>query len=107
MAHAICRHCCGSDAKRTKSNLFGKHASLGDSSRAAVRAIHRRGTMMTDDRMERVWERTRELRPVVEAHCGEGDVLRHLPEPIAEAFLKANVYRLLVPEELGGEGVDP
>jgi alkylation response protein AidB-like acyl-CoA dehydrogenase len=62
---------------------------------------------MTDDRIERVWERTRDLRPIIEAHRGEGDVLRHLPDPIADAFLKANVYRLLVPVELGGEGVDP
>jgi indole-3-acetate monooxygenase len=57
--------------------------------------------------LQRVWERTRALRPIIEAHRGEGDILRRLPDPIARAFLEANVYRLLVPEELGGEGVDP
>ncbi len=54
-----------------------------------------------------MWERTRKLRPIIEAHRGEGEMLRRLPDAIADAFLKANVYRLLVPEELGGEGVDP
>jgi len=60
-----------------------------------------------DARIERVWARTRELRPIIEAHRGEGDRLRRLPDAIAQAFLEANIYRLLVPEEFGGEGVDP
>lgn len=60
-----------------------------------------------DDKIERVWARVRELRPLIEAYRGEGDLLRRLPDPIAQAFVKANVYRLLVPEELGGDGIDP
>jgi len=60
-----------------------------------------------DDRIERVWARTRELRPIIEAHRGEGDQLRRLPDAVARAFVDANVYRLLVPPELGGEGIDP
>jgi alkylation response protein AidB-like acyl-CoA dehydrogenase len=60
-----------------------------------------------DDKIERVWARTRALRPIIEAHCGEADLLRRLPDPIARAFVEANVYRLLVPEEFGGEGIDP
>lgn len=60
-----------------------------------------------DARIERAWVRTRELRPLIEAHRGEGEFLRHLPDAIGRAFLDANVYRLLVPEELGGEGLDP
>ncbi len=60
-----------------------------------------------DAKLERVWARTRELRPIIEAHRGEGDRLRRLPDAIAQAFLEANIYRLLVPEEFGGEGVDP
>src|SRR5260370_24978935 len=60
-----------------------------------------------DGIIQRAWARARELRPIIEAHRGEGDILRRLPDPIAKAFLEANVYRLLVPEEFGGEGVDP
>ena len=59
-----------------------------------------------DDKIERIWERTRALRPVVEAHRGEGDALHHLPEAIARAFAEANVYRLLLPNEFGGEDID-
>jgi alkylation response protein AidB-like acyl-CoA dehydrogenase len=60
-----------------------------------------------DDKVERAWARTRELRPVIEAHRSEGDLLRHLPDAIARAFVATNVYRLLLPEDFGGEGIDP
>jgi alkylation response protein AidB-like acyl-CoA dehydrogenase len=62
---------------------------------------------LMDHKAERIWERTRAMRPVIEAHRGEGDSLRRLPDAIAKAFVEANVYRLLVPEEFGGEGIDP
>jgi indole-3-acetate monooxygenase len=60
-----------------------------------------------NDRIERVWARVRQLRSLIEAHRGEADLLRRLPDAIAQAFVEANVYRLLVPEEFGGEGIDP
>jgi len=60
-----------------------------------------------DHKAERIWERTRAMRPVIEAHRGEGDSLRRLPDAIAKAFVDANVYRLLVPGDFGGDGVDP
>lgn len=60
-----------------------------------------------NDNVERIWERTRALRPIIEAHRGEGDALRHLPDAVARAFVAANVYRLLLPAEFGGEDVDP
>jgi alkylation response protein AidB-like acyl-CoA dehydrogenase len=60
-----------------------------------------------DDKFERVWARVREMRPLIEAHRGEADLLRRLPDAIAQAFVKADVYRLLVPEEFGGDGIDP
>jgi indole-3-acetate monooxygenase len=59
------------------------------------------------DRIERVWARTHQLRPIIEAHRGEADRLRRLPDAIARAFVEANVYRLLVPLEFSGEGIDP
>jgi alkylation response protein AidB-like acyl-CoA dehydrogenase len=58
------------------------------------------------DRIEQIWERTRGLRPVIEANRAEGDGLHHLPDAIARAFAEANVYRLLLPHEFGGENVD-
>jgi alkylation response protein AidB-like acyl-CoA dehydrogenase len=58
-------------------------------------------------KIERIWERTRALRPTIEAHRGEGDGLHHLPDAIARAFAEANVYRLLLPQEFGGEDIDP
>src|SRR6185312_1892071 len=55
---------------------------------------------------ERIWERVRALRPVIEAHRDEAQSLHHLPDPVARAFANANVYRLLLPGEYGGENVD-
>jgi alkylation response protein AidB-like acyl-CoA dehydrogenase len=60
-----------------------------------------------DGNIERAWGRVRQLRPIIEAYRGEADFLRLLPDVIARAFVEANVYRLLVPEEFGGEGIDP
>jgi len=60
-----------------------------------------------DHKLERIWARTKALQPIIEAHRSEGDSLRRLPDAIAEAFADANVYRLLLPEEFGGEAVDP
>jgi indole-3-acetate monooxygenase len=59
------------------------------------------------DKIERIWERTRGLRAVIEAHRGDGAGLHRLPDAIARAFAEANVYRLLLPEEFGGEDIDP
>ena len=53
------------------------------------------------------WERVRALKPLVLRHRLEGDVLRRLPDAIAEAFLEYDMYRFQVPEALGGLGLDP
>jgi indole-3-acetate monooxygenase len=59
------------------------------------------------DLVERIWEHTRALRPVIEAHRADGDSLHHLPDAVGQAFIEINVYRLLVPAEYGGEELDP
>jgi alkylation response protein AidB-like acyl-CoA dehydrogenase len=41
------------------------------------------------------------------AHRGEGDGLHHLTDAIARAFAEANVYRMLLPSEFGGEDIEP
>jgi indole-3-acetate monooxygenase len=59
-----------------------------------------------NDQIARIWTRTLALRRVIEAHRSEGDVLHHLPDVVAQAFVEANVYRLLLPTEFGGEDLD-
>jgi len=40
-------------------------------------------------------------------HRQEGDALRRLPPALAEAFLRHDIYRMLLPPDLGGAAVDP
>lgn len=40
-------------------------------------------------------------------HKEEGDRLRHLPPALADAFRRHDVYRLILPRDLGGGDVDP
>ena len=60
-----------------------------------------------DAHIEEIWERVRGLRTVIEVHRDEAQTLHHLPDPVARAFVQANVYRLLLPVEYGGENIDP
>jgi alkylation response protein AidB-like acyl-CoA dehydrogenase len=57
--------------------------------------------------LEIAWDRVRGLKPLVMKHRLEGDVLRRLPDVIAQAFIEADMYRFQVPEDLGGLGLDP
>jgi len=57
--------------------------------------------------LEIAWARVRALKPLVMKHGREGDVLRRLPEEIAQAFLDGDMYRFQVPEDLGGLEIDP
>jgi len=59
------------------------------------------------DRLEQVWAHVRGLRPLVEGSRAEAERLKRLPDPVADAFLEHDLYRILVPEDLGGAGLDP
>ena len=59
------------------------------------------------DRLEEVQRRIRQLRPLIGANRGEAERLKRLPDPVAEAFLEHDLYRVLVPQDLGGAGLDP
>lgn len=48
-----------------------------------------------------------ELAGLAAAHKEEGDRLRKLPPAVAEAFLRYDIYRMLLPADLGGAAVDP
>jgi alkylation response protein AidB-like acyl-CoA dehydrogenase len=54
-----------------------------------------------------IWAEAQTLRPIVEACRAETDRLRRLPDPIAQAFVDRDIYRLLLPVDLGGRGIDP
>jgi len=57
--------------------------------------------------VETIWEETRSLAPIVRAARGEADALRRLPDSIVRAFADRDIYRLLLPTDLGGRGIDP
>lgn len=60
----------------------------------------------TNERTREAWERVARLKPLILAHRDEAAELRRLPEPVAEAFMAEDVYRLLVPRDLGGLELD-
>ena len=63
--------------------------------------------MATAGAKQKAWDDVQSLKPIIEAARDEGDELRHLPDSIAEAFLERDVYRLLLPTDYGGAGIDP
>ena len=53
------------------------------------------------------WQEARSLAPIVAASRSEAETLRRLPDTVARAFVERDVYRLLLPSDLGGRGLDP
>lgn len=58
-------------------------------------------------RLEEVLRKVRKLRPLILEYAEQGNRERRLPDVLADAFLKEDLYRVLVPIELGGGGLDP
>ena len=56
---------------------------------------------------QEIWNCVRALKPLVVANRAAGEALKRLPDPVAQAFVEADFYRLVVPEDLGGMGLDP
>lgn len=56
---------------------------------------------------EKAWADARSLQPIVEAARDEADAVRHLPDSVASAFVERDVYRLMLPVDLGGAGLGP
>ncbi len=56
---------------------------------------------------EKAWADVQSLRPIIEAHRDEAEQLRRLPDPVAAAFLNRDIYRITLPEDLGGMGITP
>lgn len=59
------------------------------------------------DRLRAVQRCVQELRPLIEANRAEAERLKRLPDAVAAAFLEHDLYRILVPTDLGGGGLDP
>jgi alkylation response protein AidB-like acyl-CoA dehydrogenase len=57
--------------------------------------------------LEIAWDRVRGLKPLILKHRHEGDVMRRLPDAIAQAFIESDMYRFQVPEDMGGLELDP
>lgn len=55
----------------------------------------------------KAWDDVRSLGPIIEAARDEADALRRLPDAVARAFVERDVYRLMLPVDLGGAGLDP
>jgi len=63
--------------------------------------------MATRAALGKAWDDVRSMRPIIEAHRGDGEILRRLPDPIYDAFVERDIYRLTLPEYLSGLGLDP
>lgn len=59
------------------------------------------------DRLGEVWARVRSLKPLIESSRAEAEALKRLPDAVAAAFLENDLYRILVPQDLGGAGLEP
>ncbi|HEY6869559.1 MAG TPA: acyl-CoA dehydrogenase family protein [Novosphingobium sp.] len=56
---------------------------------------------------EDLWQRVRAFEPIVRAARAEAEALRHLPDSVARAFAEAGIYKLVLPRDMGGMGLDP
>ena len=56
---------------------------------------------------DRIWRGLAELRPLIQAHRADAERLKHLPDPVGRAFLELDLFRVVVPQDLGGAGLDP
>jgi alkylation response protein AidB-like acyl-CoA dehydrogenase len=62
--------------------------------------------MHTITTREDLFSRVHELGPLIRAHQLESDQLRRIAQPVADAFFERDLFRILLPVELGGAGVD-
>ena len=62
--------------------------------------------MATTGTHERLFACVRELEPLIRAHQAGADQLRCMPAAVMDAFFERDLFRIMLPTELGGGGVD-
>jgi alkylation response protein AidB-like acyl-CoA dehydrogenase len=62
---------------------------------------------MREYKPEDVWATVQTLKPIIAQHRDAADAERRLPQPIVAAFAEHDLYRWLLPRDLGGHGLDP
>lgn len=60
-----------------------------------------------NDDKDKLTDMMAELKSLAARHGREGETLRRLPPALAEAFHRHDIYRLILPVDLGGAGVGP
>lgn len=60
-----------------------------------------------DARRAPLIERARALAPLVRQHAAESEELRRLASPVVDALHAAGLFRMMLPEEFGGAGLNP
>ncbi|MEO6300037.1 MAG: hypothetical protein ABIV25_16220 [Paracoccaceae bacterium] len=61
----------------------------------------------TKDLLPDVMDRIRALAPIVTRHRSESDSLRRLSQPVTDAMIDADLFRLWTPRALGGAEISP
>jgi alkylation response protein AidB-like acyl-CoA dehydrogenase len=59
------------------------------------------------DAASRLFALVEQLRPIIKAHQAEADQLRRIPDAVVAAIAERNLIRMMLPQHLGGAGVDP
>lgn len=54
-----------------------------------------------------LWRDVQSLKPIVEEWRKEADIARRLPDAIGRAFVERDLYRVLLPRDFGGMGLNP
>lgn len=66
-----------------------------------------KGLSPSPDGVDEALRRIRALQPLIEANRGEAERLGRLPDAVSAAFIEQDLYRILIPRDIGGWGLDP
>ena len=98
--------------QRTKANGGGLHAGVDATivdtrSRFRVCSPAQGGPLATARSHEHLFASVRELEPLIRAHQASADRLGCMPAAVMDAFFERDLFRILLPSDLGGGGVAP
>lgn len=75
-------------------------------SRLPVRSPTQGGPLATNGSHEHLFATVRELEPLIREHQASADRLGCIPAAVMDAFFERDLFRILLPSDLGGGGVD-